>query len=362
MMWVLRHLAIEEQERFRKLLCMSPGQAGEIIGSDRADRLVQDHGGAHAMRAWLAGSAALVAGAFGATLYTARTARRAEQAVPMDGRLVRAGSFVFHVAEEGKGRPLLLIHGLAGQMRNFGRAMIENLARDYRVIRIDRPGSGYSPRLPSGRAHLAEQADAVAALIDELELDRPVLVGHSLGGALGLAIAIRHPEKVSALALIAPATQRMESVPEVFKGLVVPPAILPLVAWTIAVPAGVATRHAVLAQVFAPDPVPDNFLIDGGGMLGFRPGAFQGAATDVADASSEAGDLVKAYPELRLPVGILYGREDNILDYRLHGEKTVSEIPGAKLTLTHGGHMLPYTVPEETARFVRSVIDQEVTA
>ncbi|WP_205480863.1 alpha/beta fold hydrolase [Sphingomonas arenae] len=309
------------------------------------------------MRKWLAGSAALAAGTLGATAYTIFAARKAERSVPMDGHLVQAGKHVFHVAEEGQGRPLLLIHGLAGQMRNFGRAMIEDLARDYRVIRIDRPGSGYSPRLPSGRAHLAEQADAVVALIDELQLEKPVLVGHSLGGALSLAIAIRHPEKVGALALIAPATQRIGSVPEVFKGLVVPPAILPLVAWTVAVPIGVATQKKVLAEVFKPDPVPPNFLIDGGGMLGFRPGAFEGAATDLADASSEAEELVAGYADLKLPVGILYGREDNLLDYRLHGEKTVSEIPGAKLTLTDGGHMLPFTVPEESARFVRSVIE-----
>ena len=309
------------------------------------------------MKKWLAGGAALAAGAFGATFYTARTAKKAEEAVPMDGRLVQAGPYTLHVAEQGEGRPLLLIHGLAGQMRNFGQAMLDDLAGDHRVIRVDRPGSGYSPRLASGRAHLAEQADAIAALIDELALDRPVLVGHSLGGALSLAVAIRHPEKVGALALIAPATQRIESVPEVFKGLVVPPAILPLIAWTVAIPVGVATSDKVLAEVFKPDPVPANFLIDGGGMLGFRPGAFQGAATDLADASSEAEDLVAAYSGLKLPVGIFFGREDNILDYRLHGEKTASEIAGAKLTLTSGGHMLPFTVPEETARFVRSVIE-----
>lgn len=309
------------------------------------------------MRKWLAGGAALAMGALGGTFYTARTAKKAEEAVPMDGRLVQAGGTTLHVAEQGEGRPLLLIHGLAGQMRNFGQPMLDDLARDYRVIRVDRPGSGYSPRLPSRRAHLAEQADAIAALIDELQLDRPVLVGHSLGGALSLATAIRYPDKVGALALIAPATQRIESVPEVFKGLVVPPAILPLVAWTIAVPLGVATKDKVLAEVFKPDPVPSNFLVDGGGMLGFRPGAFQGAATDLADASSEAEELVAAYPGLTLPVGIFYGRQDNLLDYRLHGEKTASEIRGAKLTLTEGGHMLPFTAPEETARFVRSVIE-----
>lgn len=309
------------------------------------------------MRNWALGGMALASGVLGATFYTARKAKAAEAAVPMDGRIVETGPYRLHVAEVGQGRPLLLIHGLAGQMRNFGQAMIGDLARDYRVIRVDRPGSGYSPRLASGRAHLAEQADAIAALIDELNLDKPVLVGHSLGGALSLATAIRHPEKVGALALIAPATQRIESVPEVFKGLVVPPAILPLVSWTLAVPIGIATAPKVLEAVFRPEPVPRNFPVDGGGMLGFRPGAFQGAATDLADASSEAQEMVGRYAELKLPVGIFYGREDNILDYRLHGEKTASEIPGAKLTLTDGGHMLPFTQPEATARFVRSVIE-----
>jgi len=310
------------------------------------------------MRNWAIGGMALGAGMLGAGVYTSRKAREAEAAVPMDGRMVEAGGQRFHVAEQGEGRPLLLIHGLAGQMRNFGRAMLDDLAKDFRVIRVDRPGSGYSPRLASGRGHLSEQADAVAALIDVLGLEKPVLVGHSLGGAVSLATALRHPDKVGALALIAPATQPIESVPEVFKGLVVPPALLPLVAWTIAVPVGVATKDKVLQQVFAPEPVPGNFLVDGGGMLGFRPKNFEGAATDLADASAEAETLLPGYAGLKLPVGIFFGRGDNILDYRVHGEKTAAAIPGARLSLTDGGHMLPFTQPEASARFVRSVIEQ----
>jgi pimeloyl-ACP methyl ester carboxylesterase len=305
-----------------------------------------------------AAATAFAAGLLGAGFFTAFTARRAEAAVPMDGKLVKAGRFRLHVTDVGQGPPLILIHGLAGQMRNFAAPLLDDLARDHRVIRVDRPGSGYSPRLPSGRAHLSAQAEAIGALIDHLGLDKPVLVGHSLGGALSLAVAIRYPEKVGALALIAPATQPIEAVPAVFKGLVVPPALLPLVAWTLAVPLGVAGKDKVLQQVFAPEPVPANFLVDGGGMLGFRPGNFQGAAADLADALGEADELVTNYPDLRLPVGIFYGRGDHLLDYRVHGEQTAAQIPGAKLTLTDGGHMLPFTQPEATARFVRSVLER----
>jgi pimeloyl-ACP methyl ester carboxylesterase len=298
----------------------------------------------------------LAAGLLGAGLFSRRVARRAETDVPMDGRLVEAGGTRFHVTEQGQGRPLLLIHGLSAQLRSFAQAMVDDLARDYRVIRIDRPGSGYSPALPGGSQHLADQAEAVAALIDVLALERPVLVGHSLGGALALHIALRHPEKVGALALIAPATQPVETVPEVFSGLMVPLPLAGLVARTIAVPLGLATRDAVLRQVFAPEPVPADFAIAGGGALALRPSNIEAATGDLQLARTDAEEMVGRYGALKLPVAILYGREDNILDYREHGEKTASAISGARLTLIEGGHMLPYTQPEKTAKWLRSAL------
>ena len=302
----------------------------------------------------------LLAGALiGAGLFSARAARKAERQVPMDGRLVDAGPYRFHVAEQGKGKPLLLIHGLSAQLRSFAQEMVDELAKDHRVIRIDRPGSGYSPALPSGSQHLADQADAVAALIDALGLEKPVLVGHSLGGALSLHVAARHPGKVGGLVLIAPATQPVDTVPEVFRGLMVPLPLIGFVSRTIAVPLGLATRDAVLREVFKPELVPPDFVIEGGGALAMRPSNIAAAAGDIQLARTDAEEMVERYPELSLPVAILYGREDNILDYRIHGERTAAQIPGARLTLVEGGHMLPYTQPLETALWVRSVLPKE---
>lgn len=310
------------------------------------------------MRNWVIAGLSLGAGLVGAGLFSARVARKAEEAVPMDGRIVEAGAYRLHVAEEGKGKPLLLIHGLSAQLRSFGRPMIDELAKNHRVIRVDRPGSGYSPPLPSGSQHLSDQADAIAALIDTLGLEQPVLVGHSLGGALSLHVAERHPGKVAALALIAPATQPVAEVPEVFRGLMIPPNLMPLVARTLAVPLGLATRNAVLRAVFAPEPVPADFDVEGGGALAIRPGNIEAASADLRQAQADAERMVARYGELNLPVAILYGREDSILDYRLHGERTAGQIPNAKLTLVDGGHMLPYTQPLETALWVRSVLPQ----
>lgn len=309
------------------------------------------------MRKWVIGGSAALAGLFGAALYSARAARRAEELVPMDGRIVTAGPYRLHVTEQGEGRPLLLIHGLGAQLRSFGQAMVDELARDHRVIRVDRPGSGYSPPLASGSQRLADQADAIAALIDELGLERPVLVGHSLGGALSLAIAQRHPDKVGGLALIAPATQPVRDVPAVFRGLMVPLSMVPLVARTLAVPLAQASRDKVLREVFRPDPVPADYLINGGGALAMRPGNVEAACGDLQLAREDGEAMAAGHGALSLPVAILFGRGDNLLDPAEHGEKTAGTIPGARLTLVEGGHMLPYTAPVATAKWVRSAIE-----
>ena len=96
----------------------------------------------------------------------------------------------------------------------------------------------------------------------------------------------------------------------------------------------------------------------GGGALALRPGNIEAACADLQLAQVDAEEMVDRYGALKLPVAILYGRSDNLLDYRLHGGKTADAIPGARLTLVEGGHMLPFTQPEATARFVRSVIEQ----
>ena len=69
--------------------------------------------------------------------------------------------------------------------------------------------------------------------------------------------------------------------------------------------------------------------------------------------------LAARYGELKLPVGILYAREDNLLDWRKHGERTAGEIAGAELELVDGGHMLPFTAPDLTARFIRKAAGED---
>lgn len=111
-----------------------------------------------------------------------------------------AGHEIFHT-ESGAGRDVLLIHGWACDGSDWAW-LVTDLAKDHRVVVIDNRGHGrstdpglYSPEL---------FADDAAQVIAQLGLDRPIVVGHSMGTTIASALAVERPELVSALVLIDP--------------------------------------------------------------------------------------------------------------------------------------------------------------
>ena len=155
-------------------------------------------------------------------LFTALTARRVEATIPPRGRFMDIDGQRIHYTDTGGAGPaVVLIHGLAGNMLNFNYTMPETLAADFRVIAVDRPGSGYSTRPDTASATLTAQAATLATLFRRLETGPALLVGHSLGGALSLAIALDHPDCVGGLALIAPLTHTVQTAPSEFNGLLI---------------------------------------------------------------------------------------------------------------------------------------------
>jgi pimeloyl-ACP methyl ester carboxylesterase len=300
----------------------------------------------------------LAAAAAALTLFTRATARKVEAAVPPLGRIIDVAGTRLHVHEEGEGLPLLLVHGLGGQIRNFSQALTAQLRGRYRLVLVDRPGSGYSPRPRGTPADLATQARVLAALIDQLRLARPVVVGHSLGGALALRLALDFPAKVGGLALLAPLTHlpAEPQVADAFKGLTIPqPWVRKLVAWTLATPLTIARGRQVLGQIFAPDPVPREFRTKGGGLLSLRPAAFLGASEDLQALPAAIPQQMARYADLRLPVAVLYGSGDRILDWQDNGQALVRLIPGSTLEVIEGGHMLPVVYPAQCAQLIDTV-------
>ncbi|MET0308351.1 MAG: alpha/beta hydrolase [Sphingomonas sp.] len=291
--------------------------------------------------------------------WSAFVSRKVEEAVPPDGSFADVPGARLHFLdmrpEVETGPPIVMLHGLMGQMRNFSHSLAGRLSRDHRVILIDRPGWGYS-KLTGPRPGIAAQAGMIAALIEQLGLEKPLLVGHSMGGAVSLALALDRPELVRGLALVAPYTQPVDRPPDVFKGLVVPSVLRGPLAWTVAVPVSIRTGKAKSEAVFAPDPVPADFGTRGGGVLTVRPAAFLQGTFEIGIGKAEMERQAPRYGEIRVPVAILYGRQDALLDPDLHGTKTAQAIPGGAVETIDGGHMLPVAHAAETEAWLRRVL------
>ena len=91
----------------------------------------------------------------------------------------------------------------------------------------------------------------------------------------------------------------------------------------------------------------------GGALLGLRPAAFYAASSDLTAANRDLEVMSPRYGSLRVPVGVLVGRGDRILDYHAHDEALKQQIPGLDLEIVDGGHMLPMTQPGVCADFIR---------
>lgn len=104
---------------------------------------------------------------------------------------------------EGEGTPLLLLHGFGGDI-NIWVFNQEALAAERTVYALDLPGHGGSTK-DVGEGDLASLVDVVVGFMDAMGLDKAHVFGHSMGGAVAGSLAIKHPEKVQSLALIASA-------------------------------------------------------------------------------------------------------------------------------------------------------------
>jgi len=296
-------------------------------------------------------------------LWTRSLARDAQMRVPQPGQIQKVRGGALHYVDLGprEAQTLVLIHGISGQLQHFTYALTGLLAQDYRVIAVDRPGCGYSVLDAGDGAPLGEQGRMIGDLLDSLGVENAVLVGHSLGGAVALSMALDRPDKTAALALLCPLTQEQPDTPDMFKGLEIRSSFLRhLIANTIAGPIGKRTADKVLAEAFSPETCPPDFMDKAGAVLGLRPSAFVTATSDFCAIKDQMPQQVARYGTgLKVPGGILYGADDNLLAPDLHGQSMTAHglnfenLPGR-------GHMIPITAPEDCAAFIRRMAGKAV--
>lgn len=313
---------------------------------------------------WLAPVLAGTAAALGAAaLYNLSRAKSAEDQHPPIGKFLTVDGVRLHYLERGRGEAVVLIHGNGTMIEDFMvSGLVSQLAERHRVIVIDRPGYGYSTR-PRGwwtpRAHATLFRNALA----QLGVDQAVVLGHSWGTLVALALAIQAPTLVRGLVLVSGyyfPTVRADVV------LFSPPAI-PVIGdvlrYTISPPVARLMLPGLLRAMFAPAPVPQRFDREFPKKLMLRPGQLRAAAEDAAMMTPSVMELQPHYAELRMPVVIVAGGDDQIVDVERHAARLHHELPGSKLSLVPGqGHMVHHLAPEQIIGAVRRVSQLAGTA
>jgi pimeloyl-ACP methyl ester carboxylesterase len=127
-------------------------------------------------------------------------------------RRVKAAGGSLSLLEAGSGDPVVMLHGLGATKASF-LPTLGALAPRYRAITVDLPGFGDSDKPIRSAYDAAFFANAIIALFDELELERPHVIGNSMGGRVAIELGLRAPERLGRLMLLAPSLAWLRSRP-----------------------------------------------------------------------------------------------------------------------------------------------------
>ena len=286
-------------------------------------------------------------------------ARLIEWAHPPRGRFVEIGGLRQHVLELGAAAgganspAVVLLHGAGCNLEDMHLALGERLAARHRVILLDRPGLGWSERGGDEASSPAYQARVVRDLLDRLDVDRAILVGHSWGGALALTFALDYPQRTAGIVLIAPPTHPWLRRATWLHAGIATPVLGRILAYTLALPFGALLIGPGFRAGFFPQTPPRGYLRRAATRLLLRPATLLANAADVARLRVFLRRQVERYGALATPTIIITGDRDTIVSPQHHSLKLAAAAPGARIEVLPGlGHMLHHAA---AARVVEAV-------
>jgi 3-oxoadipate enol-lactonase len=243
-----------------------------------------------------------------------------------------------HVEQRGAGVPALVFLHYWGGSAGTWRHVIDALAPDFRTIAFDQRGWGRSAAPATGYA-LADLAADAMAVIEALDLEHYVLVGHSMGGKVAQWLAARRPRGLAGMVLVAPAPPT--------------PLALPLEARQGMVHAYDSRESimATVANVLAPH--------------GLRPGELEAVVADSLAGSAAAKaawplassqeDMTAEVGRINVPVIVISGEDDRVDRPHVLREELLPRIAQARMVVLPGvGHLVPLEAPTELAGLIRT--------
>ena len=283
-------------------------------------------------------------------------ARAVERRSEVGGHFVTVDGVRLRYLEQGAGAPVVLLHGNGGLAEDFVvSGLMEQLARTHRVIAFDRPGFGFSER-PRRTAWTARaQADLVFTAFERLGIVRPVVVGHSWGALVALAVALDHPSDTAGLALLSGPMLPVARHDLAMATLPALPIIGDLLAHTIWPLLASHVWPKLLHRLFEPAAVTARFIREYPAGLSLRPKQLRAGAVDLAMMLASAESLSARAGGLSMPLLILSGAEDAVVDPQHHAVALHRMIGGDLRLIEGAGHMVHHTAPEQVADAIEAV-------
>jgi pimeloyl-ACP methyl ester carboxylesterase len=264
-----------------------------------------------------------------------RYAGGASRFIDIDGRHI-------HYRDEGKGSPLLLLHGTSSSLHTWD-GWVKALAGSRRIIRLDLPGYGLTGPAPDGDQTPARQARVLVELLERLGVARTDVAGNSLGGRVALTFALAYPERVRKLVLVDAAGMSGQQPPGIFR-LAKVPVVSSILRW-------VTPRFLVrknVEDVYGVDARIREDVVDRYHDMARRQG--NRAAVIERFRAAPFPDLDDEVAAIRAPTLILWGGRDPWIPLSF-GERLHRAMPGSRLIVyPDAGHMPMEELPEQSAR------------
>ncbi len=276
-----------------------------------------------------------------------------ERAYPPQGSYIMVEDTKLHYVRNGSGSPIVMLHGRDGTLHEYTMTIFDRLAGNYDAIAFDRPGYGYSQwgekedLTTEGQAYLLNQA------LQKLGLDNPLIIGHSYGGAVALQYLLDYPDQVKGAVLIS----GVAYIDEVEGGAILNIPNIPLVGPVLTntlIPIGGRFASGIYKQAFWPAEA-DEAYVNTMLALYSRPVHFTATARELLFMYESVNAISPRYNEINVPVSIVFGTSDQLLDFEIDGVALDETLPNSSLVLIEdGGHKIHHTHQE----IILEVIDQ----
>jgi pimeloyl-ACP methyl ester carboxylesterase len=284
-----------------------------------------------------------------------------QRTFPAQGRMVEVAGAMLHIVDIGPrdavGPPIVMIHGASSNLEVMRQPLGGLLARNRRVILIDRPGHGWSTRADRADSTPAAQARMIDEALQKLGVGPAILVVHSWSGALGARMALDYPRRVAGLVMLAPVAYPWPGGVGWYNKAVNTPVIGPLLAYTITLPLGYFVAEPGARSVFLPQLMPDGFVRNTATPLLLRPREFLANARDLVTLKAAVAEQAPRYGDIAVPTLVISGELDKTVSINRHSRPFAKAVPNAKLiVLSDVGHMVQNAAPELVISEIEAMI------